>query len=356
MPIRRLTTVLVLTAALLLTPGLIAQQPQVTNAQLSSEPGANLSQTLDNLRRASAPLWVAYVFPTEKPFTSSNDQAGVIYLERKDAGHNYRGGDYTHTTDQALLLMRIANGAVTSLRLAQTNDQFEAGGLRFVFLTAVQPEQSVAALKAIAIAAPGSQQRKDATFFISLHRSPTAVPTLAELAAPSHPPEVREAAAFWLTNQRGHEGFLAIQTLDRQDADPSFRRKLAFDLTVSHDPQALPELIRMAHEDSSSQVREQAQFWMSQQTSSAIRSGSNIAAELRVAVDTDPDAQSRKQAVFAISRLPAAQATPELARLLRTSRYPEVRQQAVFWLGQSHDPAALEVLTNLLQQSPGPAR
>ena len=357
--LRILRFTIVLLATVMIQPPiqLSAQQLQVTNGQLSTQAAGDLAQTLSDLQRSAAPVWVAYVFPTDQPMTTASGQTGVVHLESREAGHDYRGGEYNQKSDQALLLVRLAGGAVSSLRLTQPSDRIDAGGLRFVELTGVTPEQSIAALKSIALTAPGTRQRKDAVFFISLHRSAAAVPALAALAGPGQQPEIREAAAFWLANQRGHDGFLAVRALDRQDADPAFRRKLAFDLTLSHDPEALPELIRMAHQDTDPGVRQQAQFWMAQEAGKLARQDSKkIAAELRASADNDPDAESRKQAVFAVSRLPAGEATPQLADLVRTSKYPEVREQAVFWLGQSHDPAALDVITSILQQPANQSR
>ena len=41
-------------------------------------------------------------------------------------------------------------------------------------------------------------------------------------------------------------------------------------------------------------------------------------------------------------------------RLARTNRNPEVRCQAVFWLGQSRDPRALDLIEGVLKWVPGP--
>ena len=82
----------------------------------------------------------------------------------------------------------------------------------------------------------------------------------------------------------------------------NFARKLTFDLTLTKDPQGLTELIRMAHEDASPQVRKQAQFWM------ANKGGKKVVADLREATSNDPDTDVRKAAVFALSRLPGDEA------------------------------------------------
>ena len=78
--------------------------------------------------------------------------------------------------------------------------------------------------------------------------------------------------------------------------------------------------------------------------------GKQVAGDLRAQAENDPDVQVRKQAVFALSRLPDPEASTQLIQIASTNKDPAVRQQAVFWLGQSKDPRALNYLTKLLQQ------
>ena len=80
----------------------------------------------------------------------------------------------------------------------------------------------------------------------------------------------------------------------------------------------------------------------------ATKGGKLVAASLRDSADNDPDVENRKKAVFAMSRLPDGQATAQFVELAQSSKYPEVRKQAVFWLGQSKDPKALDYLTKLI--------
>ena len=75
-----------------------------------------------------------------------------------------------------------------------------------------------------------------------------------------------------------------------------------------------------------------------------------VAGDLRAQAENDPDVQVRKQAVFALSRLPDSEASAQLIQVASTNKDAAVRKQAVFWLGQSKDPKALEYLTKLLLQ------
>jgi HEAT repeat protein len=82
----------------------------------------------------------------------------------------------------------------------------------------------------------------------------------------------------------------------------------------------------------------------------AEKGGKAVAGDLRNQAENDPEASLRKSAVFALSRLPKDEAIPQLIQLATTSKDPAVRKQAVFWLGQSDDPRALDYLTKLLKQ------
>jgi HEAT repeat protein len=52
--------------------------------------------------------------------------------------------------------------------------------------------------------------------------------------------------------------------------------------------------------------------------------------------------------VFALSRRPREEAVPNLVRIARTHRDPEMRRQALFWLGRIDDARALALFEELL--------
>ena len=67
-----------------------------------------------------------------------------------------------------------------------------------------------------------------------------------------------------------------------------------------------------------------------------------------IVVDSDVDREVREQAVFALSQRPREEAVPALIAVARTNKDPEVRKKALFWLGQSHDPRAIDLFEELL--------
>jgi HEAT repeat protein len=89
--------------------------------------------------------------------------------------------------------------------------------------------------------------------------------------------------------------------------------------------------------------RTQAVFWLSQAAGDQATAGLTELAE-----SDDQDREVRKQAVFGLSQLPKDQGVPSLIRVARGNRDPEIRRNAIFWLGQSDDPRALALFEELL--------
>ena len=72
------------------------------------------------------------------------------------------------------------------------------------------------------------------------------------------------------------------------------------------------------------------------------------AAAILEAIDRDPDTDIRKRAVFALSQLPKDESIPKLIEVAKNNKNAAVRQQAMFWLGQSNDPRALKFFEDVL--------
>ena len=56
----------------------------------------------------------------------------------------------------------------------------------------------------------------------------------------------------------------------------------------------------------------------------------------------------KKKVVFALSQLPNDAGVPKLMDVARNNRNQEVRKQAMFWLGQSHNPRAVQFFEEVL--------
>jgi HEAT repeats len=141
----------------------------------------------------------------------------------------------------------------------------------------------------------------------------------------------QEAASFFLK--------LAEQAVDLS-GDPVLPASLADSVVIWADLLRIARSSRLPHER-----RRQAIFWLGQAAGSAVDGALDS-----IASDEHGDREVRKQAVFALSQRSSSEAIPALIRVARTSRDPELRKSALFWLGQSEDPRALDLFEEILRQ------
>jgi len=342
------------------TVALLAQQPKVSNTQFTVEPiGGTLTATVDRFRHSAEQLWLGYevpALPQSHLSTCSNwsdsstmDDGCCGEYRLEDTGnYSMNRGDRAPVAQNIYVLLRLDHDQIMRVRPVMAGCHLDAGGVPFTWITGVKPEESVAFLAQAATQASDSNRSRivdGALLSISYHASPEATHALAEIASSaSNAMHTREQAAFWLGVQRGHEGFVALQSLEKQITDPSLREKLPFDFSQNSDPAAMDELLRMAKSDPETKVREQALFWLAQ------KAGKKATAALTDAIQNDPETDVKKKAVFALSQLPKDEGVPQLIHVADTNSNPAVRKEAFFWLGQSQDPRALAYLEEVLKR------
>jgi hypothetical protein len=112
-------------------------------------------------------------------------------------------------------------------------------------------------------------------------------------------------------------------------------------LILADAPEPWPRLIRIARDENRSRdVRRAALTWLS--------SGVSEHLGLADTQDESPDDEMRTQAVFVLSQRPRSESVPELIELARTAKHASARRSAIFWLGQTGDPRAVDVYAELL--------
>jgi HEAT repeat protein len=134
----------------------------------------------------------------------------------------------------------------------------------------------------------------------------------------------------------------SIDFLLEQMRDTDHEGRFVAALAMHDHPRAIPELIRLGRHHASSDIRRHALFWLGQ------RAGEKAAAELRRAVDDDPQDEVREHAVFAISQLPPDRSIPILIDLVKHHKRPRIRKRAMFWLAQTGDPRAMDLVEEIL--------
>jgi hypothetical protein len=302
-----------------------AQQPHVQNARMETRAAAGgLDATLRAIVNAqSSAAWLGYavpIIPGDRQMCCWNNSVRGCFLE---PGSNDRTVVVTNNQTiklegptELVVLYRVENRQIGKVRSFSPECDLDAGGLPFIWLSGVNAAESVKLLEGIAKdnAGPAREQNRradSAISAISMHADPAAEQALEDLLAASQPDELRRRAVFGLAQR--------------------------------NNPQALNTLVRVAHNDKSPHVRGQALFWLAQ------RAGQKVAeSAINDAIANDPETEVKKKAVFALTQMPSGEGVPLLIQVARTNRNPEVRKQAMFWLGQSKDERALAFIEEVL--------
>jgi hypothetical protein len=131
-----------------------------------------------------------------------------------------------------------------------------------------------------------------------------------------------------------------------QTSDGKPGREAVFPLTVIDSVTIWPALIKLARDDSRPrETRKNAVFWLGQAAEEpATRGLDELVGEAAL------DKEVRESAIFALSQRPKDEGVPALIRVVKTNKDPEMRKKALFWLGQSGDPRALNLIEELLSK------
>ena len=95
-------------------------------------------------------------------------------------------------------------------------------------------------------------------------------------------------------------------------------------------------------------TRRDAMFWVGRFAAAKVtRHGEDIAA--MADDDGDDRDDARDAAVFALSQLRGKQGVEPLLEVARSHKDPQLRQKAIFWLGESGDPRAVALFREILE-------
>lgn len=114
-------------------------------------------------------------------------------------------------------------------------------------------------------------------------------------------------------------------------------------IAVHRGPEAREALVRIARQGPSSQLRQDAIFWMGQLRVEETRH------ELLDLMANDDSRKIREQAIFAYAQSPAPDRLAVLTDIIEDrNRDMNDRKQALFWLVQDGDPSGIEYVQSLL--------
>lgn len=319
-------------------------QPHLENARLETRP---ITGALESTFRAlansqAAPAWISYAMPR---VADSDDEGGSCEAWLEPGEKSTLAPSSTAHLEGATefyIFLRLENGQVSRIRTFSPDCSIDAGGLAVYRLTGVNPAQSVTLLDSFTVSAE-RRVRDGAIGAIALTRDAAADGALDRLSTASQPEETRRRAVFWLGIARGRHGYESLLKILHQDGSDRVREQAVSALTRSPESGAIPEIVRVAREDSSPGVRGQALVSLAQRATRQISEDA-----IRRALDQDPETEVKKKAVFALTEMRNGDGVPMLIDVARNNGNAAVRKQAMVWLGRSKDPRAIRFFEEIL--------
>jgi HEAT repeat protein len=349
--------------------------------------GADLKSKIESairMARASSTqtsFWVAYGFdvrPGVSVDANYSDSHGTTYVSGTSINIGDDSGRIVETRNLGVFLLYDSNGsAVSRIEVYNLDRQREYSRYPVYWLNRAGNQESLAFLKNAALSSETRRVAKSATTAIGLHDDPQVGALLKEIVRNSSDDEARKSAVFWLGMVPGEQAYLTDLVRNEQEST-ELRKQAAFAIGVSKDASALSSLqnlypavssrevkkqiifassinknsdqavdflVKVATDDPDRELKKQALFWLGQ------KAGKRSLEVLGKTVEsTDAETEVQKHAVFAISQRSKDEAIPLLIKIARTHPKPEVRKQAIFWLGQTGDERALAFFKEVLSK------
>ncbi|UCG89057.1 MAG: HEAT repeat domain-containing protein [Gemmatimonadota bacterium] len=121
-------------------------------------------------------------------------------------------------------------------------------------------------------------------------------------------------------------------------------REAIFPATLADSAVIWPQLLELAKDrNKPRETRKAAVFWLGQAAGEAATEGLG-----EIVYDDSGDGEIRESAIFALSQLDDDAGVPILIDIVRQHPDPNLKRNAIFWLGQSGDPRAIALFEELL--------
>ncbi|HEX8907187.1 MAG TPA: HEAT repeat domain-containing protein, partial [Longimicrobiaceae bacterium] len=228
--------------------------------------------------------------------------------------------------------------------VARTDPSAEVRGQAVFWLSQTGSERALDAIVDILRSTSDPEVQEKAIFALSQHSSPRAAAMLRAYAENEGAPDnVREKAIFWLGQRSSAQNAQYLRTLFGRLRSDELKSKVIFSLSQMRGQGNERWILNLATDASQPvEVRKQAIFWASQ---------AGVAlSDIDALYDRVREPEVREQVIFALSQRHESAALDKLIDIARRDPDRRMRSKAVFWLGQSHDPRAARVISEIIDQ------
>ena len=212
------------------------------------------------------------------------------------------------------------------------------------WLSQVRSEEALDALSAILAETSDPELQEQAVYAISQHESSRAAALLREFAErPDVDPEVRGNAIFWIGESGGSDGAAYLRELYPGIDDQELKDQIIFAVAEAGDAASAAWLLDRVRDPAEDvEIRNQALFWAGESNALGV-------SDLEELYDSFQDPEMKEQLIFVAAEFGSREAVDFLMQVAREEDDTDLRENAIFWLGQSEDPRVPEFLLSLIR-------
>jgi HEAT repeat protein len=231
------------------------------------------------------------------------------------------------------------------MSIARNDPDSEVREQAVFWLGQVPDEKAVDLLEQVLRTAKDEDLQNKAIFALSQHRSPRASAILRDYAVrDGTSDDLRGQAIFWLGQRSSADNNDFLRSLYSKLSSEELKDKVLFSLAQRKGQGNEKWLMDIAMNNNENiELRKKALFWAGQ---------SGVALpEIGALYSRLTDREMKEQVIFVLSqRSNDRTAVDKLIDIAKTDKDPELRKKAIFWLGQSRDPRAQQVLLDLINR------
>jgi HEAT repeat protein len=245
--------------------------------------------------------------------------------------------------DELIVYFKVENGLANKLVTVSNSCKVNANNKPIVWLDNITAKESLKFLLE-SFAQLSSNQQGKAIEAIAYHQEESATAALIKLYKLGNT-EQQQHLSLMLSMLRGEKGLaFVINQYDKAEAN-SLREEFIFSISQSPLKEAQQKVYSIAQTDKSTDIREQAIFWLSQNDESDSKETAKLIMSLMA---DEKNVDVRLHSVFALSQIKNGDGLEYLEKLITTSKDKDVRQQALFWLAESDEERAMPILESIL--------
>ncbi len=243
------------------------------------------------------------------------------------------------------ILFHFHKGEITDMAISNLTLRVDLERDPLFWLDGAEDEESIGLLKSLYSSAATSDLRENIVTAIGNHQTEKLVlPFLKDVLKGIGETDVREQAAFWIGQLNSDEALSILKDAVYHDKTEDVREQAIFAISQMDDDKSTESLIAIARDKSlQKDTRSKGMFWLGEKASQ------KAFKTLKDIVEDDEDSEIQRQALFALTQNDE-HGVDEIIRIAKTHPNKKVRREAIFWLGQSEDPRALETLVDIIRK------